>query len=144
MTEAPAMTVKGWILTTAAPETVAALAAASTTNLLTTAYALTHRLHDAETCVSSGRRRGDYADELRRQRDMITAELERRTAAYETARAAGLFIDTDGHEPTVWQADTAPGGEPLALTDRHQLRNAGPVWGLLEALLPAADLPPAQ
>lgn len=54
-----------------------------TADLLTAAYALTHRLH--EGCPSSvtteplGRIR--WAQEVRAQRDLITAEVERRTQA---------------------------------------------------------------
>lgn len=50
----------------------AALAATTTPELLTKAYALTHKMHSAEPRVRH---------ELRQSRDMITAELIRRAGA---------------------------------------------------------------
>lgn len=129
---------------TATPEAEAALAATLTAALLRQAYEITHRIHHADTHGYQNDPTGarDVAG-LRAVRDLIDAELLRRTAAHDMATTADLFIDSDGYTPTVWQADTAPGGEPLALTTQHALRNAGPLWDVLVALLPVRDLPPA-
>lgn len=66
------------------------LRATDTATLLTKAYALTHQLHAVEEVVRDGTTPGDYvvsvrtaraaerAEELRLQRNMITAEVLRR------------------------------------------------------------------
>jgi hypothetical protein len=65
----------------------AKLRATSTSMLLTTAYALTHRMHVALNAADASRRAGyaklaaeqrELHDEFRTQRTMIDAEIERR------------------------------------------------------------------
>lgn len=71
-------------------EAQAALAATDAHALLTKAYALTHRMHQADTLRAASRGAGYHAmadehveleAELRAARDMITAELVRRCEA---------------------------------------------------------------
>lgn len=79
-------------MTAATTEAAAALAATSTTDLLTKAYALTHRIHEAEADLAKHRSTGkgpramvarawarQNASDLRAARDLITAEVLRRT-----------------------------------------------------------------
>lgn len=61
-----------------AAETVAMVEAMPTSVLLTTAYALTHRIHECTGSTVAGQCDGPCTEQ-RAQRDLITAEVLRRT-----------------------------------------------------------------
>ena len=61
-------------------EATRALGETSTDGLLTAYAALTHRLHEARVApVTAARFRRDYEDDLMAQRNLIRAEILRRT-----------------------------------------------------------------
>lgn len=66
---------------TAEDQAAQALAGTPTPQLLRAAYALTHRIHDGcpDSVSTHPRGRADYMADLRAQRDLIDAEVLRRT-----------------------------------------------------------------
>lgn len=78
-----------WPATAAEIDASEALHNSTTRALLRAAYGLTHRMHVAQNAADASRRAGyarssaelrELADELRAQRDLIDAEIERRCA----------------------------------------------------------------
>lgn len=106
---------------------------AKTRDLLRTAYALTHRIHEARKApLTMARTAGDYLPDLMASREIVSTEIRRRTRPLGHARALGLFIAPDGEdEPTLWQDRRTQ--DPVALARRCDVHEH--VWAILTSTI---------